>query len=186
MGTSDFRTQVTDRMLAEALMALLSSKPLGDITVKELCEEAGVTRGTFYRHYENIMEVYEAVEDQLLYRLEDTISSFDLSELDADFFKGVLGVLSDGKEISDLIRNGEDKGRFIAKVMTFLRPRFLQALRKRKPEVGEAEAELAFTYLVGGVKEVIEKWAEGEIRLSTEELASSLSALSSSLFHFAL
>lgn len=38
----------------EALLALLESKDYEYITVKEICQKAGVNRTTFYLHYETI------------------------------------------------------------------------------------------------------------------------------------
>lgn len=38
----------------EAFLKLLEKKDLAYITVKELCEEAGVNRSTFYLHYETL------------------------------------------------------------------------------------------------------------------------------------
>lgn len=39
--------------LTEALVRLLEDKPLGEISVSELCEAAGVGRASFYRNFED-------------------------------------------------------------------------------------------------------------------------------------
>jgi len=41
----------------EALLALLEKKDFEYITIKEICEKAGVNRSTFYLHYENISDL---------------------------------------------------------------------------------------------------------------------------------
>lgn len=41
----------------EALLALLEKKDFAYITVKEICEAAGVNRSTFYLHYENTADL---------------------------------------------------------------------------------------------------------------------------------
>lgn len=41
----------------EALIALLEKKDFEYITVKEICEKAGVNRSTFYLHYDNTSEL---------------------------------------------------------------------------------------------------------------------------------
>ena len=41
----------------EALIALLEKKDFAYITVKEICEKAGVNRSTFYLHYENTSDL---------------------------------------------------------------------------------------------------------------------------------
>ena len=55
-----FRTALC---MDEALISLLKEKDLEYITVKEICQRAGVNRSTFYLHYETIADlVSEAVE----------------------------------------------------------------------------------------------------------------------------
>ena len=47
----------------KALISLLKEKDLEYITVKEICEKAGVNRSTFYLHYETVADlVNEAIE----------------------------------------------------------------------------------------------------------------------------
>ena len=41
----------------EALIALLEKKDFEYITIKEICDTAGVNRSTFYLHYENISDL---------------------------------------------------------------------------------------------------------------------------------
>lgn len=41
----------------EAFLALLAKKDFGFITVKEICEVAGVNRSTFYLHYETMSDL---------------------------------------------------------------------------------------------------------------------------------
>nr|MCH9869423.1 TetR/AcrR family transcriptional regulator [Serratia marcescens] len=44
----------TMAMLTEALTKLMVKKPLDQITIAELTEEAGLARRTFYRHVKTI------------------------------------------------------------------------------------------------------------------------------------
>ena len=41
----------------EAFLALLEEKDFAYITVKEICERAGVNRSTFYLHYETVNDL---------------------------------------------------------------------------------------------------------------------------------
>lgn len=76
----------------EALISLLEKKDLEFITVKEICETAGVNRSTFYLHYETISdlmnETVEMVDKRFLsyfsQRERDVLSEMngaDLKEL---------------------------------------------------------------------------------------------------------
>ena len=56
----------------KALLSLLEKKPFEYITIREICEEAGVNRSTFYLHYENTRDL---LKETTLYLL-DVFSSY--------------------------------------------------------------------------------------------------------------
>ena len=49
----------TALIMDQALLLLLEKKDLEFITVKEICQKAGVNRSTFYLHYENVNDLLE-------------------------------------------------------------------------------------------------------------------------------
>ena len=49
------RNSITSSLMVEALLLLLEKKEYDFITVKEICEKAGVNRSTFYMHYDTKM-----------------------------------------------------------------------------------------------------------------------------------
>lgn len=50
----------------KALLSLLEQKPFAYITVREICEEAGVNRSTFYLHYENTSDLLKETTEYVL------------------------------------------------------------------------------------------------------------------------
>ena len=63
MNKSESKYFNTAALMDEALIALLRKKDLEYITVKEVCEKAGVNRSTFYLHYETLSDLtVEAME----------------------------------------------------------------------------------------------------------------------------
>ncbi len=50
----------------EALIALLETKDFEYITIKEICEKAGVNRSTFYLHYENTSDLLKETTRYIL------------------------------------------------------------------------------------------------------------------------
>ena len=63
----------TARKMDEALVALLNEKDFAYITVREVCERAGVNRSTFYLHYENTRDL---LEESCKYLLDQFLSYF--------------------------------------------------------------------------------------------------------------
>lgn len=63
MNKSESKYFHTALRMNEALISLLEKKDLEFITVKEICETAGVNRSTFYLHYETLSDLMnETVE----------------------------------------------------------------------------------------------------------------------------
>ena len=65
-GDANRSVRMTKRRLSDALIALLTQKPVREITVRELTTLAKVSRGTFYFHYTDIYDLMAQIEqDQL-------------------------------------------------------------------------------------------------------------------------
>ena len=56
----DLRVRLTHRMIVDAFLALRAEKPLRKITVRELCERAGVGRTSFYRNFQEREDILRA------------------------------------------------------------------------------------------------------------------------------
>lgn len=63
------RRTLTKRLIREALLELLKTKTIQKISVRELCDAAGVNRTTFYNHYDGTYEVLAEIEDSFLAQL---------------------------------------------------------------------------------------------------------------------
>ena len=57
MTRSESKYFATAARMDEAFLALLEEKDFAYITVKEICEKAGVNRSTFYLHYETVNDL---------------------------------------------------------------------------------------------------------------------------------
>lgn len=63
MNRSESKYFNTAKVMDEAFLQLLEKKDFQYITVKEICNRAGVNRSTFYLHYENMNDLLlEAIE----------------------------------------------------------------------------------------------------------------------------
>ena len=65
------RVRRTKTLLVHSLATLMSRKNIKDITVKELCEQADINRGTFYLHYKDIYHMLESVEQELIDQFDE-------------------------------------------------------------------------------------------------------------------
>lgn len=82
MNKSESKYFNTAEKMDKAFLELLQKKDLSFITVKEICQSAGVNRSTFYLHYETIGDL---LEESLVYMQNIFLASF----------KGTKSVLPD-------------------------------------------------------------------------------------------
>ena len=52
---------LTDKAIMESFLKLLDERPLNKITVKDIVEDCGVNRNTFYYHFADIPSLIEAI-----------------------------------------------------------------------------------------------------------------------------
>lgn len=69
--TMDIRTRYTRQALTDALFELLETRPLEQVTVKELCSRAGVNKSTLYAHFSGVRDVF--VQGELAF-VEETVA----------------------------------------------------------------------------------------------------------------
>lgn len=74
MNKSESKYFNTARLIDKAFIEILSKKDISYITVKEICEKAGVNRSTFYLHYETINDL---LEETLEYIQKEFDASFN-------------------------------------------------------------------------------------------------------------
>ena len=65
MNKSESKYFNTALRMDEALIELLEEKDLEFITVKEICQRAGVNRSTFYLHYETISDLVNETREMI-------------------------------------------------------------------------------------------------------------------------
>lgn len=69
----DLRIVKTKRNIEQTFLRLLKERPFDKITVRMVCEEALVNKGTFYRHYEDKYDLARKTMDDELQRLHTEI-----------------------------------------------------------------------------------------------------------------
>lgn len=64
----------TQRRLTDELLALIAEHPLYEVQVRELCARAGVSRSTFYKHYDGMEGFIRAIEEQFVEQMNEAFS----------------------------------------------------------------------------------------------------------------
>ena len=70
----------TRKAIMAAFVTLLNEKPLDKITIKDIVEECGINRNTFYYHFQDIPDLIEAIakeESDLIIEKYARVSSYE-------------------------------------------------------------------------------------------------------------
>ena len=64
----------TDEKIIRTVYAMMTQehRPIGKITVREICERTGIHRSTFYAHYRDVFDLVERVEKSMSRQLTET------------------------------------------------------------------------------------------------------------------
>lgn len=76
----DRRTLYTQNVIKEAFLQVKQMKSYNAITVAELCRKAEISRGTFYRHYNNITDVLDELMEEMLSEVSSLLVHLSLTE----------------------------------------------------------------------------------------------------------
>ena len=77
MNKSESKYFNTAVLMDNALISLLEKKDFQYISIKEICQKAGVNRSTFYLHYETVGDL---LEEAMEYILDRFVGSFDVNQ----------------------------------------------------------------------------------------------------------
>ncbi len=161
MKNPEHRVRTTKKLLRDALMSLLTKKPLRSITVKELCESAGLNRGTFYAHYADVYDLLGQIEAEMkanyFAALKPMLSDvadltppkvtkkvFDCLETNADLCRVIIGPYGDREFARNLIRE--------SKICS------IESCRKFFPDAEEWRINTYVTFVYGGCYALMERW----------------------------
>lgn len=183
MNKSESKYFNTALSMDKALIALLEVKDLEYITVKEICEKAGVNRSTFYLHYETIADlVNETMENVnkhfLSYFTSETndfinmIDSKDLKKLiliTQDYLLPYLRFISENKIIYRAAFRNPNEMQSNLKYND-LKKYIIEPILK-KFEVPDLFRKYYIAYYIEGIAAIIKEWLNNDCRDSIETIA---------------
>ncbi len=153
----DQRVRVTKMLLRDAFLAILNAKPIEKITVKELCANAGVNRGTFYLHYKDIYDLQTQLEDEMfdeLMRLLDAnrvVSEAGQVDTQREFIQSVFEFYDNNREMATILLGDNGNRQFLSKMVEAGKEKSIREYLQIFPQVSLQQAEILYAYVSWGV-----------------------------------
>ena len=168
MNKQESRYQYTASLMDEALLLILEQKDFDAITVKEVCQKAGVNRSTFYLHYETMNDLLEETVGFINDRFKASLAAVpadDPSKVVLTSEKYLRPYLTFIKENMRAYRVIHQKDHLFNSQKTFqsiYQSIFSPALTHFG--VSEQEKKYVFAFYTQGTVAIIGKWLESNCR----------------------
>lgn len=175
MPKTDQRTRVTKILIRKAFTELLTHKPIQSISIKELCDQAGISRGTFYAHYVDIYDLLEKIENEMLHDFEVALEPlFHANAQDITPLKISTGIFRCLKENADLctvtLGTYGDK-KFAKRLLGIGREKCMESYMKYFVGASPKQIEYYYAFVSAGCIGLLEKWLSEGMTASAEEIA---------------
>lgn len=163
MNFTDLRVLKTQERLQNALLELLETKELKAITVKEICDRAGISRNAFYQHYGYKEDLYEQMVARATERIRDALMPVvpNASEIKEDtvgsYAKRILAGIAEVRDLIYVMLKGDD-GTFLRQLTDLI---FGQNLSNALPFFDmkdSMELRLFYEFQSAGMAAFIIKW----------------------------
>jgi len=174
----DRRSRYSMMVIRQALFELLETKNLDEITVVDICMKADVNRGTFYKYYRDVPDLYDKTEDSLVEEIYALMEKKDSNDFQNHFFfSEILHILANNKEFTYIAQNKSSSERLAQKLLAFFIPYLKQMLHVKCPNANTLEAELLLEYTLGGCIRVVSYWLKNGMQIPIDEINNKLSAM---------
>lgn len=181
MDFTDLRILKTQEKLQNALLDLLKTKELKAITVKEICNKAGISRNAFYQHYGYKEDLYNQMVARATERIRESLSPIipDSSHIRRNIIESYAKHVIDGiMEVKDLISvmlKGDD-GIFLRQLTDLIFGQYLTDAIPFFDVKDSNELRLYYEFISAGMAAFIIRWVV-ENDVSEKDAASLLTSI---------
>lgn len=169
------RSQETDEAIIRSAFVLFAEekKPVNKITVREICEMAGINRSTFYAHYLDVYDLFERVERHMAEMANEMLFSHTSSD-NWNFRAGIESVFSfilQYKEFYQLYFSQFSRIDHIIQVMSQPYQRQIEQLKNQDMGYGiQGEATYQYDIFTAGISALLHRWLDNGCRESPAQL----------------
>jgi AcrR family transcriptional regulator len=175
---TDIRVRFTQKVLQESLISLMKEKSILDISIKEICERAELSRSTFYIYYHDLYDLLRQIEEEAFIEAEKIFRPYINGERKSDgqvttaFLQDILQSIADNSNsIQVLLSENGDSGfqkRFFRNGIEAIR-QFMEASGV-KPQ-NKRVAEYGFVFFIGGIMSLVQTWLKNGMDTPIPEMA---------------
>ncbi len=169
------RVKLTKQLLKNSLMELMHKKPIGKITIKEICENAEINRSTFYLYFTDQYALLSEIENELIDHAQEHLKKMDSNASSIQYLEALLSYIEDRADIFRTLLCRQESLSFQS---AFIEVSFLNLKLNLSLNCPESVAGYVYNYLIMGCLSMIKQWIEADFDMSSKDLADLIFRLS--------
>ncbi|MCR5101508.1 MAG: TetR family transcriptional regulator C-terminal domain-containing protein [Butyrivibrio sp.] len=175
----DGRIRYTKMRIRSAFYELAKETEYEKITVTAVCNKAEINRATFYKHYLDIPDLIDKLQEEAIERLLNRLDTTTPSTMD-DFLVDLLKQVKENVNSCDGIGlfTQATASNFTSKVSRIIYSRFSNIIKCDMPQIPDLNQDMIFAYVAGGCAGIIDYWAKTGFKESEKNLAQKLRLMS--------
>lgn len=166
----DARTRYTKMMIRESFIQLLKEQPVSKITVTKICEMAEINRATFYRYYEDALDLLQKLEQELLEEILNSLSQFEQLSIRESFIQ-LLEHLKKRGEWFQIIGSSHGDPQFASRILSVCYENASFLIQKFFPHLTGTQKKWLYYFLAHGYGGLLGCWLDNGLQEPTEEIA---------------
>lgn len=164
------RIMLTKKLLKNSLTEMLKKQNIYQISIRELCENAGINRSTFYKYYGSQFDLLSEMEQDLFLDIERMLE--EQNDYSRNGIEQILTYVEANIEFIRLLINSNVDPEFPKKLFS-LSP-IQNMINELVDDLPENEFDYFNRFLLFGAYEIIRTWINKENRESVKWLAALL------------
>ncbi len=156
---TDQRVRLTRKLLKDALVQLMQTQHISEISVRALCELAGINRSTFYVHFADPFDLLHQIEREVMDNLKSHLEKQDYQgnkPLSAQVLIRILEYAKDNAEVFKVLFSENCDFDFQKDIMDFSQIVSFQL----NPKYDEGVRGYITVYGITGCISLLQKWLQ--------------------------
>lgn len=173
----DLRVARTLRKLEKALFANVRGQEPHKLTVKSLCDAAGISRSTFYDYFQSVPQLLDYFTDLYMQQFEEGLKAYLLTRQSyGDYYRWLLTYIKKRREVFKCLFYYNAHLGFMEKIQYFINQDFQSQVIARYTSLSSGDVHFMKVFAQYGATGVIRHWLMDDCRQPVEEVAQLLTA----------
>ena len=171
MKKEDQRSRLTKKLIEDAFIDILASKPINNVSVKEVCEKAQINRSTFYSYYEDIYALYDSIKDIIRENIQAYLESYGKLDKNYNFYNEIFRFFIENKKVVKIFIGMQVDNEFVAELLQMAEDKVYSIYKKKYLLINERKFRNYFTFASMGCIGIINKWIKDGMKEDFETIA---------------